>query len=196
MPIKHFSDLLAAAKEKGPKTIVAVNAQHESVLEALVAGQSQGMSNSILVGNKPKIIELAQQCELDISDMEIIHETDKTLAARQAMILVRDGQAHIAMKGQIDTATFMRAVLDREMGLRSGELLSHVAVFDLEGFDRLIFISDAGINISPTLTQKADIIRNAIYVAHRLGLEKPRVAVLASNEMVNPKIQANIEAAT
>jgi phosphate butyryltransferase len=111
------------------------------------------------------------------------------------MTLLAEGLAQVAMKGKVDTATFLRAALDRELGLRTGALLSHVAVFDMVDLERLILVSDAGVNIAPNLEQKADIIRNAITVAHRLGLEKPRIAVLASTETVNPRIPANVEAA-
>jgi phosphate butyryltransferase len=98
------------------------------------------------------------------------------------------------MKGRIDTATFLRAALDREIGLRAGRLFSHVGAFDIN-LGRLLLISDAGVNIAPNLEQKADIIRNAVFVAHKLGVEEPKVAVLASNEIVNPKMPANVEAA-
>jgi phosphate butyryltransferase len=127
--------------------------------------------------------------------MLILHEPDIRKAARRAMMLVAEGQAHIAMKGKVTTADFLRAALDRELGLRTGSLLSHVAVFDMQDLERLILISDAGVNIAPSLEQKTDIVRNAIFVAHKLGIAEPRVAVLASTETVNPRISANVEAA-
>jgi phosphate butyryltransferase len=99
------------------------------------------------------------------------------------------------MKGLVDTATFLRAALDRESGLRTNTLLSHVAVFDMKDIGRLLLISDAAVNIAPNLEQKAIIVCNAIRVAHKLGNIRPRVAVLASTETVNPRIPANVEAA-
>jgi len=101
----------------------------------------------------------------------------------------------VAMKGRVDTTTFLQAALDREFGLRTGALLSHVAVFDMTSLGRLLIVSDAGVNIAPSLAQKADIVRNTIVVARKLGIELPRVAILASTETVNPKIPANVEAA-
>jgi len=118
----------------------------------------------------------------------IIHEPDLRLAARKVMELVNLGHAQIAMKGKIETGDFLRAALDKEAGLRVGRLLTHVGIFEIPGFDRLIFISDAGVVVAPTMEQKIEIVQNAIYVAQRLGVEQPRVAILAATEMVNPKI--------
>jgi phosphate butyryltransferase len=195
MAIANFQDLVSTAQEGGPKGIVAVGAQQDSVLEAVAAAQARGIARGILVGNEPEIRAIAVKCGTDISEMEIIHEPEITGAARRAMILLSEGRAQIAMKGKVDTATFLRAALDREFGLRTGALLSHVAAFDMQDLGRLLLISDAGVNIAPTLEQKADIVRNAIGVAHKLGITKPRVAVLASTETVNPRISANVEAA-
>jgi phosphate butyryltransferase len=195
MAITNFGDLLATARANGPKAIVAAGAQQDSTLEAVAAAKEKGIARPILVGDEPKILEVASACGVDVSTMLIIHEPDIGRAARRAMMLVAEGQAQIAMKGQVSTAIFMRAALDRELGLRTGTLLSHVAVFDMKDLGRLILISDAGVNIAPNLEQKAEIVRNAIDVAHKLGIAQPRVAVLASTETVNPRIPANVEAA-
>lgn len=195
MTIASFHDLVSAAQERGPKGVVAVGAQQDSVLEAIAAAQARGIAKGILVGNEAEIQAVAARCGADISGMEIVHEPEIRDAARRAMILLNEGKAQIAMKGKVDTATFLRAALDREFGLRTGALLSHVAAFDMQDLGRLLLISDAGVNIAPSLEQKADIVRNAIGVAHKLGITVPRVAVLASTETVNPRIPANVEAA-
>ncbi|MFN2154441.1 MAG: bifunctional enoyl-CoA hydratase/phosphate acetyltransferase [Anaerolineae bacterium] len=195
MPIRNFDDLLAAAHRNGPKGVVAVCAQQDSILKAVAAAQEIGIIHGVLIGDEPEIHAVAATCGVDISDMQIIHQPEIQIAARRAMGLIAEGKAQIAMKGKIDTATFLRAALDREMGLRTGTLLSHVAVFDMQDLGRLLLVSDAGVNIAPTLEQKADIVRNAIGVAHRLGISEPKVAVLASTETVNPRIPANVEAA-
>jgi len=195
MVIKNFEDLISAARANGPKAVVAVGAQQDSVLEAMTAAQQRGIARGILVGDEPEIHRIAKECKLDLAGMEIIHEPLIEDAARHAMMLVAEGKAQIAMKGKVETAIFLRAALNRELGLRTGRLLSHVAAFDMKDLGRLLLISDAGVNIAPTLEQKADIVRNAIYVAHRLGLQKPKVAALASTETVNPHIPANVEAA-
>jgi phosphate butyryltransferase len=195
MVITSFHDLVSAAQEGGAKGVVAVGAQQDSVLEAIAAAQARGIAKGILVGNETEIRAVAARCGADISGMEIVHEPEIRDAARRAMILLNEGKAQIAMKGRVDTATFLRAALDREFGLRTGALLSHVAAFDMQDLGRLLLISDAGVNIAPSLEQKADIVRNAIGVAHKLGIAVPRVAVLASTETVNPRIPANVEAA-
>ncbi len=195
MTISNFDDLLAAAHRNGPKGVVAVGAQQDSILKAVAAAQEIGIIHGILIGDEPEIHAVAASCGVDISDMQIIHQPEIQIAARRAMGLIAEGRAQIAMKGKIDTATFLRAALDRELGLRTGTLLSHIAVFDMQDLGRLLLISDAGVNIAPTLEQKADIVRNAIGVAHRLGISEPKVAVLASTETVNPRIPANVEAA-
>jgi phosphate butyryltransferase len=195
MTIESFPDLLAKAQAKGPKGVVAVGAAQASTLEALAAAQSKGIAQPILIGDEREIRNCALELSIDLSGMQVIHEPDISQAARRAMQLVTQGTATVAMKGQVDTATFLRAALDRDLGLRTSALLSHVAVFDMKDLGRLILVSDAGVNIAPTLEQKAQIVKNAILVAHRLGVSRPRVAVLASTETVNPRIPANVEAA-
>jgi phosphate butyryltransferase len=127
--------------------------------------------------------------------MEIIHHPRPEEAAWQVMKLVSDGQADIAMKGRVETSDFLRAALSKDLGLRTGRLFTHVAVFEIPGFDRLIFISDAGVVVAPDLEQKVSIVQNAIYVAHAMGVSLPRVAVLAATEVVNPKIPTTLDAA-
>jgi phosphate butyryltransferase len=194
MQIKSFEDLRSVARARGPKTIVAVGAEQASFLKALENARQDGMVNAILVGDESRIQALAAANSVDLSHMEIIDEAVPEFAAHKSMRLVAEGRAHAAMKGKIDTAAFLRAALDREIGLRTGRLFSHVGAFDIN-LGRLLLISDAGVNIAPNLEQKADIVRNAVFVAHKLGIEEPKVAVLASNEVVNPKMPANVEAA-
>ncbi len=127
--------------------------------------------------------------------MIIMHEPASLAAARKVMELVRMGHADLAMKGKIETGDFLRAALDRETGLRVGRLFSHVAVFEVPGFDRLLFVTDSGVVVAPTLEQKMEIVQNAITVAQRLGIAEPKVAILAATEMVNPKIPTTLDAA-
>ncbi len=195
MAILGFDDLRAAAQAGERRTVVVVGAQQNIVLQAASAAQARNIAEIILIGDEPAIRDVSSAEGIDLTGMEVIHEPELTAAARRAMRLVVEGRAHVAMKGKVDSATFLRAALDKELGLRGGGLLSHVAVFQVAALGRLLLISDAGVVVAPTLEQKADIIRNAVYVAHKLGIEQPKVAVLASNEVVNPKMPANIEAA-
>jgi phosphate butyryltransferase len=194
MEIKSFQDLRSIARARGPKTVAVVGAAQASLLSALETARREGMINVILIGDESQIRDLAADEGVDLANMEIVHEPELKFAAYKAMLMLAEGRAHLAMKGQVDTATFLRAALDKEVGLRTGRLLSHVGAFDIK-LGRLLLISDAGVNIAPDLEQKADIIRNAVFVAHKLGIEEPKVAVLASNEIVNPKMPANVEAA-
>ena len=195
VPIKTFADLLEAAKAKGPKT-VAVAAGHQA--EVMLAGldaELAGLAEVILVGDSDIIQQIAVEQDFDISRMEVLHHPDSHEAAYQVMKLVSDNQADIAMKGSVETSNFLRAALSREVGLRTGRLFSHVAAFEIPDFDRLILISDAGVIVAPDLEQKVQIVQNAIYVAHALGNNLPRVAVLAATEVVNPKIPTTLDAA-
>jgi phosphate butyryltransferase len=195
MVINSFEDMLAAAQARGPKTVVAVGAAQDHVLEALDRAEKLGIAKSILIGSRAAIQDAARTAGIDISSMRVVDEPNLEEGSQVAMSLVNQGEAQIAMKGDVKTAVFLRAVLDRKTGLRTGRLLSHVAIFDMVSLGRLLLISDAGVNIAPTLEQKAEITQNAIDVARSLGIEQPRVAVLASTENVNPRIPANVDAA-
>ncbi len=196
MQIRNFTQLLDAAREAGPRTVaIAVAQDHEALLAARDA-EERGIARFILVGDREAILKEATAYEVEIGNMEILNEPDRRTAAYRTMQLVGEGRAHCAMKGKIFTADFLKAALDPTVGLRTGKLLTHVAVFDIPGFDRLILLSDAGVLVAPTLEQKMHIVQNAIDVAHRLGVEMPRVAVLAAAEMVNPKIPSTMDAAS
>lgn len=195
MPIRTFAELLEAAKDKGPKT-VAVAAGHQA--EVMLAGldaEVAGLAEVVLVGDETKIREIAESQGFDISRMELVHAPQPEEAAWSVMSLVSEGNADIAMKGRVETSDFLRAALSKELGLRTGRLFTHVAAFEIPEFDRLIFISDAGVVVAPDLEQKVEIVQNAIDVAHALNIDLPRVAVLAATEVVNPKIPTTLDAA-
>jgi phosphate butyryltransferase len=165
------------------------------VLAALKQARDMGLADGILVGNSEKIRALADPIDYRLAPEQIIHETDEGLAARKAIALVREGRATLLMKGKLATATLVRAVLDKEAGLRTGRQLSQVIVFHVPGIKRLMIMSDAAINIAPTLEQKAEICRNAIEVAHAIGIEKPNLAALCALEFVNQEMPATVDAA-
>ena len=195
MAITTFAQLMKEAREVGPKTVAIAAAHEQEILLAAEDAEKRGLADCILVGDRTVIGEIAEQASIHIGRMMVIHEPEPKQAARKVMELVRLGHAQIAMKGKIETGDFLRAALDREVGLRVGRLLTHVGIFEIPGFDRLIFISDAGVVVAPTMEQKIEIVQNAIYVAQRLGVEQPRVAILAATEMVNPKIPTTLDAA-
>jgi phosphate butyryltransferase len=195
MPIRTFTELLEAAKAKGPQTIAVAAGHQDEVMLAGLDAEVAGLAEVTLVGDSDKIRQIANEQDFDISRMEIIHNTHPREAAWQVMKLVSDGQADIAMKGKVETSDFLRAALSKDLNLRTGRLFTHVAAFEIPEFDRLIFISDAGVIVAPDLEQKVQIVQNAIYVAHALGITLPRVAVLAATEVVNPKIPTTLDAA-
>jgi len=195
MPITSFQQLMEEAKKLGPKTIAIAAADEREVLVAAQDAEAQGLARCILVGNAQRIREIAATSEIDIGHMEIMNEPDVKEAARKAIHLVSSGLADLGMKGRVETGEFLRAALDREIGLRTGRLFTHVGIFEIPGFDRLIFVSDAGVVVAPDLWQKMAIITNAIEVAQALGIAEPKVAVLAATEMVNPKIPTTLDAA-
>ena len=197
--IRDFAQLReaarAATRRHGPRTIaIAAADQRESVLAAVQAWQD-GLARSILVGDESRIREIAETEKVDISALAVVDEPDPNQAALTAARLVGKGEADILMKGSIDTAHLMRAGLDKDVGLRTGRLLSHVSVFEMPGFHRLILLTDAGVVVAPSLEDKVELIQNAVEVAHGLNITQPRVAVLAATEVVNLKIRATVEAA-
>jgi phosphate butyryltransferase len=154
-----------------------------------------GLAEVILVGDSARIQQIAMEESFDISRMDLVHCPESREAAYEVMKLVSKGQADVAMKGKLETSDFLRAALSKELGLRTGRLFTHVAAFEIPDFNRLIFISDAGVVVAPDLEQKVQIVQNAIHVAHALGIELPRVAVLAATEVVNPKVPTTLDAA-
>ena len=135
---KNFDDLLSKLKVAEKKTLAVAVAQDEPVLEAVKAAKDKGIADAILVGHKAKIEEVATKIDMDLTEFEIIHEEDVKKAALKAIELVSSGAADMVMKGLVDTATFLRSVLNKEVGLRTGKIMSHVSVFEIEGIDRLI----------------------------------------------------------
>lgn len=193
--LKTFKEVLEKAKEYGPKKMSVASAQAEDVLRAVEAARQEGLTESTLVGDKKEIIQIAEKMGIDLANYEIIDKPDKTETAKFAVELVRNKKASILMKGMMGTARILKAILDKDVGLRTNRMLSHAYVLEVKGHDRIITITDGAMNISPDLNQKAQILQNAIYFCHSLGIEKPKVAVLAALELVNPDMPATIDAA-
>ncbi|MGL5820266.1 MAG: phosphate butyryltransferase [Sarcina sp.] len=192
---KNFNDLFAKLKEVGKKTVSVAVAQDKPVLEALKEANRLGMVDGILVGNEVEIKRIASQLDFDLSDFRIINEPNVTKAALEAVRLVSAGEADMVMKGLVDTATFLRSVLNKEVGLRTGKLMSHVSVFDIQGYDRLLFLTDAAFNTYPDLKAKVQIINNSVNVAKACGIDLPKVAAICAVEVVNQDMPATVDAA-
>jgi len=193
--LKTFDEVLNKAKDYGPKKMAVASAGAEDVLKAVEDARKEGLTDSILVGAKKEIIQIANEMGIDPANYEIIDKTDKTEAARCAVELVRNKKASILMKGMIGTARILKAILDKEIGLRTNRMLSHVYTLQIKGYNRLLTMTDGAMSINPDLKQKAQIIQNAIYYGHSMGIEKPKVAVVAALELVNPDMPVTIDAA-
>ncbi len=193
--MKSF-DELDARVTSFPKACVAVaNAVDSRVLQAAVRADAEDVADAVLVGDEGEIRRIADEQGIDISITDIVHAGDELSAAAKAVDLVRSGECGILMKGYIHTDDFLRAVLDREKGLRTPALMSHVFIAEPMGYDRLIFISDGAMNIAPDLEAKAAIALNAVHVAKMFGVDDPKVAIMSAVELVNPKIQSTVDAA-
>lgn len=193
---RNLDEVIEAAKALPQRQRLAVAAaQDQDVLEAVRDAVEWGVVSAILVGDEAKITEVARAVKLNLTKCEIVSERDPVLAARKAVALVAAGEADLVMKGKVGTADILRAVLDKEQGLRTGKLLSHVTAMDIEGYSRLLFMTDGAMNIAPDLGQKVQIVQNAIDVVRALGFATPKVAALAAVELVNPDMPAAVEAA-
>nr|MBC7244301.1 phosphate butyryltransferase [Chloroflexota bacterium] len=194
-PIKNYQELLAAAAAVGPVPVVITAAHEYEVLQAACEAQVRGIIDATLVGCAQSIHEIARERGLDLATMHIVDELDEAVAAEKSMRLVATGDAKVAIKGQLPTSTFLRAALAREAGLRTNRLISHVGVFEVPGFDRLLFIADGGVVLYPTKEQKIEIISNSIAVARGFGIQQPKVALLAATDEVFAELPVTVEIA-
>ncbi len=193
--ITNFEDLLKIAKERGPKTISVACAQDSDVMLAVEAARSKGIAEAILVGDKEAIEAIAGEHSIDLGNYEIIDIKDLAEASLKAVELVSSGKAHMVMKGLVDTAIILKAVLNKKVGLRTGNVLSHVAVFDVPTYPRILMVTDAAMNIAPDVQAKKQIIENSLVVAKALDIEVPNVGVICAKEKVNEKMPATVDAA-
>ena len=191
---ENYQRLLAAAKAGTRATTAVAHPCDASALRGAVEGAEEGIITPILVGPREKIIAAAAAAEVDISAYEIVHADHSHESAGKAVALVREGRAEMLMKGSLSTDEMLGAVVNRAGGLRTERRLSHCFVMDVPGHPNVLIITDAAINIFPTLEDKVDIIQNAIDFAHALGIAQPKVAILSAMEKINPKLDSTIEA--
>lgn len=191
---KSFDDLISKATACGGKKIAVAVAQDEPVLEAVKVAKERGIADAILVGDEVKIREIADAINMDLSEFEIVNEPDVSAACLKAVELVHNKQADILLKGLLETKIFLKSVLNKDVGLRTGKMMSHVCVFEIEGIDRLLFFTDVAFNTYPTLEEKVNIINNAVDVARGCGIETPKVAPICAVETVNPKMPPTVDA--
>jgi phosphate acetyltransferase len=197
MEQKHakYERLLARCKELAPVPTAVAHPCDESSLRGTVEAAEKGIIQPILVGPRSKIEAVAKQFQLDISVFQLIDAPHSVAAAEAAVQLVREGRAELLMKGSLHTDELMAAVVKRETGLRTSRRISHCFIMDVPEIDRVVIITDAAVNIFPTLEDKVHIVQNAIDMALALGMETPKVAILSAMETVNPQVPSTIEAA-
>ncbi len=193
--IRTFAQLLEGALQRGPKRVAIVGAGQRETLHAVRLARGLGLAHCILIDDPHRLAFLAEEQGIDLEGMEIIEQGNMVEAAYQAVAMIHAEEADLVMNGRALPVELMRAALDSEKGLRIGKVISDVSIFEIPDFDRLIFVSDVAIVVSPTLAQKVAIVQNAIDTAIELGIEEPKVAILASTEMVNPEMPANMDAA-
>ncbi len=182
-------------KNHKPHKLVLAASEDAHSLGAVVSAARQEIIRPILVGNKDKTYGMAEILNLDISKYEFVEAGNPVEAVTTSVKMAHDGKADVLMKGKVGTSDMLRCVLNKEYGLRTGNLLSHFAYFEVETYHKLIAVTDVAMNIAPNLTEKIHILNNAVRVLNNLGIEKPKVAVLGAVEKVNTDMNATLDAA-
>jgi phosphate butyryltransferase len=192
--LKTLTDLHELARSKSRKRLVLAAAHEVHSLEALVHAVRHQIIDGILIGDQTQIENIAHAHGFDLGVFRIIHEADNDKAAAMAVKMVRSHDADILMKGSLSTSSLLKAVLNKEHGLRTGELISHLALFQVNHYHKIIALTDAAMNINPDLQAKVSIINNAVAYLRRLGIETPKVAILSAAETVNPDMKSSVDA--
>ncbi|HBM75387.1 MAG TPA: phosphate butyryltransferase [Clostridiaceae bacterium] len=192
--IKSLNDLVEQAKHKEKKKIAVAAAEDLDVLEVVEEAVKMEMAEFILIGDKAKIEKIAAENNKKIA-CQIIDEPVQKKAAEKAVELVLNGEAGALMKGLLHTGTFLKAVLNKEKGLNKGRLVSQISVFDKEYGEGLQLLTDCAMAIQPSIDEKKQIIENAVYLAQKIGYDRPKVALISALEIVNPAIPDTVDAA-
>ena len=189
-----FTDLYKLTSHKKKKKVVVAAAHNIDVLEAITFAYTTNLADAILIGNAKEIEKIANENNFNISNLEIIDVSDDIKSAEIAVKCIYEQQADILMKGRLNTAIIIKAVLSKKYGLIKNNRLSHLALFELKNYHKLLGMTDGAINIAPGLRQKSEIINNAVEYLNKLGIENPKVAALAGVEFVNPAMPATLDA--
>lgn len=192
----EFNDIVRAAVERRPKRTIAIAAAADDKMIHVAQSVSElGLCDVIMVGDKDELEALASADSFDLGKVRVVDEKDPEKLGLTAVGLVSSGEADVLVKGKLNTSDFLRAVLNRDVGLRTGRQLNVIMAYEVPGQKKLFFITDGGMNIAPTLDDKVEIIKNAVPVLHSMGIERPKVALLAANEKVSAKMPATADAA-
>ncbi len=194
--IKHLSQLVDLAKSKRKRKVAVAAAGDHHVLEAIQNACLEGIIEPILIGDSEIIKEICKELKFDLEGIKIIDEKDSYKASLIATRIIGEGEDDILMNGIVSSGVLLKAVLNKEYGLRKGSILSHVALFESPYYHKLLGVSDAAMNVNPDLHEKIAIIENAVEMFHGIGNMNPKVAIVGSVETVNPKMEATMHAAT
>ena len=195
MILKKLSDLGSIVQREPGKRLVLAAAQDKFSLNAVMNAANDGVIEPILIGDKELICTIAKLGGFNMEDVVIIDEPDMEIAVELAVKMANRGEVDILMKGMVGTSTLLKAVLNKEWGLRTGNLLSHFALFEVETYHKLIAVTDVAMNIAPNLQEKISIVNNSVACLNKLGIPNPKVAVLGAVEMVNESMAATLDAA-
>lgn len=190
----NIDDIIKLAKDIGPKMVSVACCQDKDVLIAVENARKESIVDAILVGDIEKTKSIADELTINLNNYELIDIKDPSKACLRAVELVSDKKADMLMKGLVDTSIILKSVLNKEIGLRSGNVLSHVAVFEIQGYNKLLFITDSAMNIAPNLNTKKQIIENACSVAKALDIQKPKVSLICAKEKVDINMKDTVEA--
>ncbi len=193
--MKNFEFLFEKAQQGEKKRIIVAAAEDDNVLLSIKDAVENNIVEPIFVGNKEKINKISNEIGFDANKYIIIEENNSAKSAQIAVSEIRNGNADILMKGMVQTSDFLRAILNKEAGLRNSDLLSHIGFFEMPAYHKIIALTDAAQNIAPDFNEKIAIVKNAIDMFHHLGNTNPKVAILTAVESVNPKMPATIDAA-
>jgi phosphate butyryltransferase len=188
-------DELFGQKKLAAKRLVLAAAEDENALEAAFLAHQKGIIHLICTGNKHKIEQIAKECKIDLGGVEIIEAKDKYQSVEYAIKYINEGKAQILMKGHISTSDLLKGVLNKEWGLRSGNLLSHFTIVELKTYHKLLSVTDVAMNIAPNLSEKTGIIKNAVDYMKKVGFDDPKVAIISAVETVNETMPSTIDAA-
>jgi phosphate butyryltransferase len=193
--LKKLTDLINLAKSKETRRLAVAAAHDEPVLVAVNNAMKEGIISPILVGKEAEIKKIAENIGFDLTNVLLVNEENDVKACKICVKMIRDGAADILMKGLVATAPILKAVLDKEEGLRKAATLSHFALYESPYYHKLLGVTDAAMNVAPEFPDKVNIVKNAVEAMHGVGVECPKVAILGPVEVVNPKIESTAHAA-
>jgi phosphate butyryltransferase len=193
--ITTFEEIKEKAQEKGEKRLVVACAEDTTVLKASMDAFHAGLVVPLFVGNRKRIQDIAHAGKIDLGDCHIEDTENTETSVIRAVEIIRSGKGDLLLKGMVKTSTFLKGLLDPEKGLRTSRRLSHAAILQTENYHKLLQLTDGGMNVRPDLGTKSDIIKNGCDFARSLGIRKPKVAILAAVESVNPEMEETVDAA-